>query len=101
MFIPGQRNVVADALSRPVEQTTLQMNQENGEDEDIKQGEAVELNRNLNIDVKRRREGESDQDSVLDEEDHKEQLIELWDLRGDQLSEVHFIYIFTKYILFN
>ena len=77
MFIPGQRNVVADALSRPVEQTTLQMNQENGEDEDIKQGEAVELNRNLNIDVKRRREGESDQDSVLDEEDHKEESIEL------------------------
>ena len=89
MFIQGQKNVVADALSRPVEQTALQMNWEKEEDEDLTQGETVELDWNLNNVEKKQDTIDSDIDSVLEEDDRREEPTTLWDSRSDKLSEAH------------
>ena len=112
VFIPGQKNVVADALSRPVEQTALQMTWHEEEDnEDKKQKDTDELDWNLTNYQDKWKESESDHEldwnltnhrdkwreseSDLDEEkngvtrteDNEEELTNLWNATGDKFSE--------------
>ena len=95
VFIPGQKNVVADALSRPVEQAALQITWQEEGDGNKKQKDTDELDWNLTNLQDEWKESESDKESDLEEEnyvmmceeDNEEELTDRWNVTSEKFSE--------------